>query len=46
MHIAYVGGRRGRREVANNANRNVNKELYYHNNYTDYTFQRHNTIHK
>ena len=25
---------------------NVSKELYYHTNHTDYTFQRNNTIHK
>ena len=33
-------------EIPNQGNSNVNKELYYHNNYTDYTFERDNTIHK
>ena len=33
-------------EIHNQGNLNVNKELYYRNNYTDYTFQRNNTIHK
>ena len=33
-------------EIPNQGNLNGNKELYYHNNYTDYTFQRNNTIHK
>ena len=33
-------------DINNQGNLNVNEELYYHNNYTDYTFQRNNTIHK
>ena len=33
-------------EIPNQGDLNVNKELYYHNNCTDYTFQRNNTIHK
>ena len=31
-------------EIRDQGDLNVNKE-YYHNNYTDYTFQRNNTIH-
>ena len=33
-------------EIPNQGNLNVNKELYYHNYYTDCTFQRNSTIHK
>ena len=33
-------------EITNQGNFNVNKELYNRNNYTDYTVQRNNTIHK
>ena len=33
-------------EIPNQENSNVNNEFYYHNNYTYYTFQRNNTIHK
>ena len=32
--------------MPNQDNLNVNKEMYYHNNHTEYTFQRNNTIHK
>ena len=32
-------------EIPNQGNSIVNEQLYYHNNYTDYTFQRNNTIH-
>ena len=33
-------------EIHNQGNLNVNKELYYNTTFTDYTFQRNNTIHK
>ena len=33
-------------EINNQGNLNVNEVLYCHSNYTDYTFQRNNTIHK
>ena len=33
-------------EIPDQGNLNVNKDVYYHYNYTDYTFQRNNTIHK
>ena len=32
--------------INNQGGLNVNKELCYHSHYTDYTFQRNNTIHK
>ena len=32
-------------EIPNQGDVNVNNDLYYHSNYTEYTFQRNSTIH-